>query len=357
MAVFIYKSLVYFNKNNKYNILISLLSIFGTILFSYSIIFHANLVSTLFVFLTYYLIHINDDNDTPKKYILAGLFSGISIIINYSTLPILLMIYIYLIDLKNIQVKKLFKKVIFSFIGALLPILILLFYHYLAFGNPFSTSYSNLDPNIINDLQYQQQNGINGISYPKFSNIIQLLFLPYRGLFFYMPLLLFSILGFITGIKQKNRNLKKMVYLLLLFFVTLLYNASYVYWSGDWSFGPRHLIPSIPFLILLIPFAITNKNKIIFYLVSGLSLIINWLGTVIGISPTAEKNPLFTNYFSTLFNGKANIRMLTYAQKLWNINPLLIRLISFFTVSIIVLLIYKYIKIIELNMNKHEKKE
>ena len=78
------------------------------------------------------------------------------------------------------------------------------------------------------------------------------------GLFFFYPVLLFSLLGLIFF--KKTFKIETIL-IILLFFTFLLMNSMMVMWWGGSSFGPRHLTPVIPFLALPLPLVLEKILK------------------------------------------------------------------------------------------------
>lgn len=76
----------------------------------------------------------------------------------------------------------------------------------------------------------------------------QLLVLPYRGLFFYCPVLAVAAGGLVLLARRGRRA--EAVLAAALFAAFLGLNASFNAWHGGGSIGPRYLVPAIPFLAL-----------------------------------------------------------------------------------------------------------
>jgi len=107
------------------------------------------------------------------------------------------------------------------------------------------------------------------------SIIIRLLFYPYRGFFFYNPILIFSFIGlFFMYKRHKLLSLS----IILLFVFLILYNSRLWLWWGGTSFGPRHLLPIIPFL--MIPLLFSLKKIKLHWLIPFIiiSVLINVVG-------------------------------------------------------------------------------
>ena len=119
------------------------------------------------------------------------------------------------------------------------------------------------------------KNGLKNLPYYS-GTVIRLLFYPYRGLFFYNPILILSLLGLFFMYK-KNRNIVIFILIssIILFLVVKL--STGMWWQGS-SFGPRLFLIIIPFLTLPLMLVIKRLNKKILLIVLFLCVLINLLG-------------------------------------------------------------------------------
>jgi hypothetical protein len=124
-------------------------------------------------------------------------------------------------------------------VGALATAAALMTYQYLCFGSPFHIAYSS-EPGYVG-----MQQGIYGVNVPRLIRLRRILFGEYRGLLPLAPTLIVAPIG-LALLKQKTAALFAAA--IAAFYILL--NASYAYWEGGWSYGPRHASPAIPFLCL-----------------------------------------------------------------------------------------------------------
>jgi len=103
-----------------------------------------------------------------------------------------------------------------------------------------------------------------------FRNTIRLLVYPERGLLFYSPILILSLVGFFFMFKKYK--LESIVILFYLGYFLFWFSFYPFFWG---SFGPRYLTPLTPFLMLPLLFSIKKINiKIVSFLII-LSILIN----------------------------------------------------------------------------------
>ncbi len=84
---------------------------------------------------------------------------------------------------------------------------------------------------------------------PFLAGLYGLLFSPGKSLFLYNPVLFLAI-GGVVSFYIKHRTEALLFGLLILSY--LAFHAPYNFWSGGWNWGPRFLLPVVPFLSLSI---------------------------------------------------------------------------------------------------------
>jgi hypothetical protein len=134
-------------------------------------------------------------------------------------------------------------------LGALVGVLPLPIYNYLAFGSPFQLGYMSV-------VGFEgMKTGFFGIGLPDPVIILELLFGGYRGLLPLAPVLVLVPFGLVMMFRRpENRPMVNVIVAVALTF--LLINAGYYYWHGGWSTGPRHMVPMLPLLGLALAFAL-----------------------------------------------------------------------------------------------------
>ncbi len=130
---------------------------------------------------------------------------------------------------------------------ALACVVVLGAYQWACFGSPFHVAYSSEEGFAA------MKEGFFGLSMPTAERVRQLLTGDYRGLLPLAPVLAVTPVGLALLIwKRDSRGPATVATLIAAFY--LLLNASYFYWEGGWSYGPRHLSPGLAFACLgLIP--------------------------------------------------------------------------------------------------------
>ncbi|MCC6548391.1 hypothetical protein IT570_14630 [Candidatus Sumerlaeota bacterium] len=92
--------------------------------------------------------------------------------------------------------------------------------------------------------------GIMGVTAPRIDVLWFITFHPYRGIFYWSPIMLAAIAGCIVATRQYGKRRVIGWLGLYAFLAYLLFNAGYYMWWGGWCMGPRFLLPALPFALL-----------------------------------------------------------------------------------------------------------
>jgi len=163
--------------------------------------------------------------------------------------------------------------------GLTLPFLAICAYNFAAFGMPFTTNYSFMNP--IFRASRQAAFGIFGLPDPE--ALFSLLAAPFRGLFVTSPFLLLGIPGLVVLHRDPER--RPFVWLAVAtgsFF--LLFVSTMNEWHGGWSVGPRYLAPAIPFLAMPAALVFRSRPRVAIALAS-VSIAVNFLVVAVDVQP------------------------------------------------------------------------
>jgi len=253
----------------------------GTLLFPYSTIFFGRNLAAFFSFAAFYLIFLVKRDTLNENYlILSGALTAFGFLTDYFAgvaIPFLIF-YVLTFNRKRGFLKFLIPLLAFSSLALVYNQV--LFDDFLSFPYKYQAFYKEA-----------QSYGLYGITTPKPEVILELTFLPHRGLFIFSPILILTFWGLYYNLKKSKFKIESII-CILIFVSLLLVNSGFSVWDGGWSFGPRYLIPSLPFLTLLI-YPVYQRRKLN-YLAIPLLLIstsIMLLGTLTNVTPGAE-NPI-----------------------------------------------------------------
>ena len=130
--------------------------------------------------------------------------------------------------------------------GAIAPLVLLAIYQKLCFGSFLTASVQKL-PN-----RFLTKGAAFGLfTLPTREAVWGISFSPYRGLFYFAPVLIAFVAGAIFWLidRRDRLELAAIVLIFIIFFVT---NSSFNGWEGGFGIGARYLVPAIPLLMLVI---------------------------------------------------------------------------------------------------------
>lgn len=261
-----------------------LIFIFATNVLAYSQTYTQHMLST-FLILSAALIAFN--RPSFKLNLLIGFLFGYSFLVDVPNVLILIPIGLYWLskhfDLSN---EKLLRRINFSFVAIIFGVLVCAsifgYYNYLATGSPVKFGQqigrSDYPPQTINPQEkpvvksvspYESKLALNTRNI--LNGIYILLISDERGVFYYSPILLVTLVGLYLAAKNRVTKSKS----ILLFAVSLITLITYAMFSdpwGGWSFGARYMIPAIAVMSPLIAVALTVKRRNLLLLALVLAL-------------------------------------------------------------------------------------
>lgn len=328
IAVLLYDILLEFNLRKEDRLLIVFASSFGTLLFFTSTRLFAHTMSTFLMFAAFYILFKFKNKPVNKYiYLLSGLSLGMAVLLEYSQAigAILFALYAFL-NFKREKISHYFLFIIGSFFMAI----VFMGYHYICFDGPFtlaSTYSSKIGPVPFSMLR------------PKI--VFELTFGTYRGIFTYMPILLISAYGIFLFLKSSEKKYLSEIIFTCLYSVLVFFSFNMLanwHWPWGGSFGIRHSVCFVPFLMIPIVYAYRKIGYKIVLWVAIISILINWCGVQYGDADNA-----FINVGLFIFRG-LNSNLAEWTYKLTNTYIRKLNVITHFSplIGLIVLFIFIY---------------
>ncbi|MBI2559310.1 hypothetical protein HYW20_08365 [Candidatus Woesearchaeota archaeon] len=330
-AILLFKLLKHFTRNDKKRIFLTFVFSFGTLFFLYSTRYEPVLISAFFSFFAFYLLfNVKYKEFNNKMLFLAGFLSAAAVTVHYFQAAVFFILFLYLLSFSKID-----KKVLIYILGTLIPIALLMWYHYYIFDNPLKTGY-NYSASYLD--WYPDENKFD---FPKIGSIWGLTFSPFKGFFFYMPITLLALYGFFWNLARKNMYKAEIIFSFIIFISNLIFVASSVFWYGGCSYGPRYLAPSIPFMFIIVGSVMGSIPMVYIYFLSAISIFINYLSAIYGRYCLTD-NDIFNFYIPSLFNkGLANYNpLLMISRYFGEIPSYIVAILHFLVIFLLCLLIY-----------------
>lgn len=299
----------------------SLIFIFATPAFTYAVTLYQHHISTFLILLSIYVL-LKWKN--VWSLLLVWFLAAASIPIDYPNLFLMFPIALYAlgriiitkVDEEKITVN--FKlAAITTIISAAVPLLFFMYFNKMSYGNPFQfsgtiPSVKAIDnegrPALPNEFGQEKKDTLispekqekSAVRFFNSRNILEGLNTHFvsqdRGIIFYSPVILFSVVGIIFAYRSKMP-------MYTLFLAIIGVNITlYSMWGdpyGGWAFGSRYLIPTFAIASIFIAIALTHLKKNILFLslfsiFAIYSIAVNTLGAITSsrIPPKVEALPL-----------------------------------------------------------------
>ena len=225
----------------------------GTIAWPYATHFFGEPVSALAIFSLFFAFLRLRQTGAPRYALLGGLAAGVMITTSAAHAVLLAPFGVYLLVAVHLWAKRRAAgangwfsaaiRYLLSAIGRLLVFAVplaalaglLVLYNLVRFGTPLSTGY-----------HFESGEGFNA---NWLLGLWGLLFSPYRGLFWYTPLAILSVLAW-PGFIRRHRAEGWLTAVVALVMVALF--GKWWMWWGGFAWGPRFLVPLAPFLALVL---------------------------------------------------------------------------------------------------------
>jgi hypothetical protein len=245
-------------------------------------LFGEPLIALLFLvaIMAIYRWHSEDTGNSRWRWlVLAGAGAALTIGINsiYVVFAPIFAAYVFLgTSIKRDSLKAFASQTISFGLPFIVVGLMLGAYNWIRFGNPLTSGY-----------QFAAGEGFN---YPLLYGLYGLIVSPYRGLFFYNPVLLLSIPSWWFLRRASSDSARLAWVTLALVIVQLLAFATWWSWYGGLVWGPRFLLPILPLMVLwLAPLVERSWNRRAWFVTIGvfivISFIIQFIGAFYGYQP------------------------------------------------------------------------
>ncbi|MFH1510791.1 MAG: hypothetical protein ABIF10_03805 [Candidatus Woesearchaeota archaeon] len=277
-AILIHRVTCRLTQSNKLGVIAAFSYGLGTSAFLYATRYRSHAIAAFLCFFCFYVVYrLHAKEKTPLAFLfISGFAGGLAIITDLTTTVIIFGVLFIFMTVTN---SGNYRKIACFLCGILLPLICYGVHNLYLFNSPISISYfveqSQPWPSVsvpigpvysvgISLWKFLAHYDLTTIPVIKEApltiarNIIQILFLPFRGLFVYSPILLLSLLGTIAlfRVDKKIATFTVFIWCAILIFVA----GSYDWWCHGGGFC-RRFVPFVPFLFLPIALALKNMSR------------------------------------------------------------------------------------------------
>ena len=192
-------------------------------------------LTLLLLLLTVYAGVQMQNNPQRKWLVIFSAASGALALTRISAAVFLPALYLYLLFTQR---ARFFRRSPFptrNWLATFLPLggflLLVAWYNAFRFGAPWN-------------MGYQTQ---NYWLTPFFLGVYGLALSPGKGILWYLPLASIAVFGYRCFSKKRP---PETILFLVLVLLSITFHASFSYWEGGWAWGPRFLLPIVPYLLL-----------------------------------------------------------------------------------------------------------
>lgn len=276
---------------------VSLILALGTQLWAYSTVLMAHVPSASLLFLGFALLpDTNDDRVSRRRTVAAGLAAGVSALSNYLCLPALAVLGLLAILRRRRKGDSSYVVSLFA-LGALPPLLVLAIYQKITCGGFFRTPIDTMDSRFVSKHAF-----LGILRLPQLDALWGITFSPYRGLFYFAPVLLTAIVGALFW-NRSRRAIPELRLLTLLIAFWIFFNAGFNGWEGGFGIGSRYLVIAIPFLGLMI-LEVRGGLRTLVVAIGALSIFFNFAAVAVDPQPSGSiPRPMEQYILPLLFTG------------------------------------------------------
>lgn len=276
-AVLIFFALRWATGSDRTATWLALLYAFGTPVFFRTGFLNHNLMLGHIAFAGFLVLWKPWPQETPSlrvRYALAGATGGTAVLFDYSGIVFLLGLFGYALVKRALETRTstdVVRSGAWYVLGSLPPILLLWFYQWRAFGNPFLPGQHWMPPVEFIDRGYQGYGG------PQLELLGSLLFDHRYGLFAAAPVL---ALALVPRFLRRDRD--RVLPLLEESACLLLFLGLWVFFSGNnytrlqWNTGIRYMTPIIPFLFVPAAMVLLRLPRVFVYGIGIGSVVLGW---------------------------------------------------------------------------------
>jgi hypothetical protein len=285
----------------------------GSMAMTYSILFVSHQLSAVCIASAWILsVRVVEEKGDVRLLAAAGFLAGAAPLVDYQAAFAGLPVAAYLVWKLVGRAPRRWWALAVAALSSLPPALLLLFYHWRAFGHPLRTGYA-----ASQTFAHFHQRGLLGMDRLRWEAFAGSTVAPDNGLLFLCPMLLLALPGF--HLLARRRHFWTLGVTAAVVVIYLLFISSLNFWRGGWQVGPRYITVMLPFAIVPVAAAIAAADR-----ATGWLGELAWAGVVALVATSiviySLSSALFPHFPETFANPvhELVLRLLVAGYAPWN---------------------------------------
>jgi len=265
--------------------IVALTTVLATQLWPYATMFVAQSPSGALMFIAFMLAR----RDSALSQFGSGVCAGVAGITNYLCIPAAIVIALFAVY----RSKKHARTLLCVVAGGAPFALLLALYQSRCCGGFFTTPIATMDPRFVS-----KGAALGIFEGPSLDALYGITISPYRGLFYFAPVLLMALVGMVVWMRRPGtrHELLAIAVISAMFFA---FNISFNGWEGGFGIGARYLVPLIP-LWSLAMLRCRGWQKPLLGALAIVSFAINFASTAVDPQPSGTIPQPLTQYIVPL---------------------------------------------------------
>lgn len=227
----------------------------GSMAMTYSVLFIAHQLSAICIASAYILcVKVLEDEGHPRWLVVAGFLAGAAPLCDYQAAFAGVPVAVYVVWKLFFRSRHKWRGLVLAAAGAVVPIALLLFYHWCCFGSPLRTGY-----NASKTFAHFHQQGFLGLTGPTAEAFVGSMVSPDNGLLFLCPMVLLAVGGWV--VLGRKKQWWPMAISLAVCAIYIAFISSLNFWRGGWGMGPRYITAMLPFVMIPVAAAISWADE------------------------------------------------------------------------------------------------
>ncbi len=248
----IYLFCLYLSKSRPKSLVVTLAVALGTMSFPFSVTYFGHALAAALLFIAFFAIFLAKIKPAGARLnsmhlFLIGFLLGLALLTDFTTAVVVVPLigYYFYVLWRRGEFPRLLP-VLVPALGGLIPMLVMVAYNQAVYGKPLASGYQYLSNPFYEEAM---SHGIMGVGLPQKRVLFYETLHPAQGLLWQSPVLIMGLVGAYFMLRKKQYRIE-LGLAAVACAAYLLLNAGYFLWWGGFSFGPRQIVPMLPFMAI-----------------------------------------------------------------------------------------------------------